>query len=136
MDLQPSEEQRMIVDTVRRFVREKIVPLELDLDPDASELEPDDHARLVAMTKEMGLYGLDMASVVLMVALKWVELWLVLALTYLGGEAAQITLGVSDKVARVFQGLLLFLVLAFDTLVNYQVRWVGRAERSAAAGDS
>lgn len=59
MDLEPNEEQRLIVDTTRRFVREEIVPLEDDLDPDASELQPDDHARLVAMVKEMGFYGLD-----------------------------------------------------------------------------
>jgi simple sugar transport system permease protein len=35
---------------------------------------------------------------------------LVLALTYLGGEAAQISLGLSDKVARVFQGCLLLCI--------------------------
>jgi len=59
MDLELSEEQRLIVDTVRRFVRDEIVPLESDLDPDASELDPADHARLVAMVKGMGFYGLD-----------------------------------------------------------------------------
>jgi general nucleoside transport system permease protein len=46
---------------------------------------------------------------------------LVLALTYLGGEAAQFELGISDKLARVFQGMLLFFVLACDTLINYRV---------------
>ena len=50
---------------------------------------------------------------------------LVLALTYLGGEAAQISLGVSDKVVRVFQGMLLFFVLACDTLILYRIRFVG-----------
>src|SRR5512140_3658236 len=59
MDLELSDEQRMIVDTVRRFVRNEIVPLEADLDPDASELEHEDHARLVKQTREMGFYGLD-----------------------------------------------------------------------------
>ncbi len=59
MELEPSEEQRLIVETTRKFVREQIVPLEADLDPDASELEPEDHARLVAQVKEMGFYGLD-----------------------------------------------------------------------------
>ena len=38
MNLEPTEEQRQIVATVRRFVREEIVPLEAKLDPDASEL--------------------------------------------------------------------------------------------------
>jgi alkylation response protein AidB-like acyl-CoA dehydrogenase len=59
VELEPSEEQRLIVETTRKFVREQIVPLEADLDPDASELEPEDHARLVAQVKEMGFYGLD-----------------------------------------------------------------------------
>lgn len=47
---------------------------------------------------------------------------LVLALTYLGGEAAQLSIGVSDKVTRVFQGLLLFFVLSCDTLIHYRIR--------------
>ncbi|MBZ9793436.1 ABC transporter permease [Rhizobium sp. 3T7] len=47
---------------------------------------------------------------------------LVLALTYLGGEAAQLSLGVSDKVTRMFQGLLLFFVLSCDTLIYYKIR--------------
>ncbi len=59
MDLEPSDEQRLITETVRKFVRNEIVPLEDDLDPDASELDPADRERLVAMTREMGFYGLD-----------------------------------------------------------------------------
>ncbi len=57
---------------------------------------------------------------------------LVLALTYLGGEAAQISLGLSDKLARVFQGMLLFFVLACDTLIHYRIVF---AARSAAKGN-
>jgi len=49
---------------------------------------------------------------------------LILALTYLGGEAAQLSLGVSDKVTRLFQGLLLFFVLSCDTLILYKIRIV------------
>ena len=57
----------------------------------------------------------------------------VLALTYLGGEAAQISLQISDKTARVFQGMLLFFVLASDTLIHYRVRIVrGAGEASRA----
>ena len=48
----------------------------------------------------------------------------VLALTYLGGEAAQISVGLSDKVVRAFQGAILFFVLACDTLIHYRVRLV------------
>ncbi|MEO9338917.1 ABC transporter permease [Mesorhizobium sp. SB112] len=50
---------------------------------------------------------------------------LVLALSYLGGEAAQISIGVSDKVVRAFQGMLLFFVLACDMLIHYRIRFVG-----------
>ena len=42
MDLALTDEQRIIVDMVRRFVREEILPLEQNLDPDASELDPAD----------------------------------------------------------------------------------------------
>ena len=59
MDFQPSDEQRLIIEQVRRFVREEIEPLEADLDPDADQLAPEDEARLVAKVKEIGLYGLD-----------------------------------------------------------------------------
>lgn len=59
MDLDLTEEQIMIVGMVRRFVREEIIPLELNLDPDADEIETSDKARLIEKTKEMGLYGLD-----------------------------------------------------------------------------
>jgi len=45
-------------------------------------------------------------------------------LTYLGGEAAQLSIGVSEKVTRVFQGLLLFFVLSCDTLIHYRIKLV------------
>jgi len=59
---------------------------------------------------------------------------LILALTYLGGEAAQISLGLSDKVVRVFQGMLLFFVLGCDTLIHYRIRVVGFGTKTAAEG--
>ena len=57
---------------------------------------------------------------------------LVLALSYLGGEAAQIEIGVTDKTVRAFQGMLLFFVLACDTLIHYQVRIVRPKPAQAA----
>jgi acyl-CoA dehydrogenase len=59
MDFALTEEQTMIVDMARRFVRQEILPLEENMDPDADELEPEVLAGLIAKTKEMGLYGLD-----------------------------------------------------------------------------
>jgi acyl-CoA dehydrogenase len=59
MDFALTEEQTMIVDMVRRFVRQEILPLEENMDPDADELEPEILAGLVEKTKAMGLYGLD-----------------------------------------------------------------------------
>jgi simple sugar transport system permease protein len=49
---------------------------------------------------------------------------LVLGLTYLGGEGAQIALRVPEQMTRVFQGMLLFFVLACDTLIYYRLRLV------------
>jgi simple sugar transport system permease protein len=58
---------------------------------------------------------------------------IVLAVSYLGGEAAQVSLGISDKTARVFQGMLLFYILACDTLILYRIRLVrGRPGEGAA----
>jgi len=62
MDLDLSEEQKLIVAQVRRFVREEIVPLEASLDPDASELPADDFARLADKVKAMGFWGLDIPA--------------------------------------------------------------------------
>lgn len=46
---------------------------------------------------------------------------LVMALSYLGGESAQISLNLPVAVTGVFQGMLLFFLLAADVLINYQV---------------
>jgi alkylation response protein AidB-like acyl-CoA dehydrogenase len=59
MDLELSDEQRLIVETVRDFVRREIVPREADLDPDSDELPRDQHELLVAKVKDMGLYCPD-----------------------------------------------------------------------------
>ena len=59
MDFEPSSEQQMLIDQVRRYVREEILPLEARLDPDASELPPEDFKRLSDKTKAMGLFGID-----------------------------------------------------------------------------
>ena len=48
---------------------------------------------------------------------------LMLGVSYLGGEAAQVELKISDKTAQVFQGMLLFFILACDTLILYRIRW-------------
>jgi simple sugar transport system permease protein len=57
---------------------------------------------------------------------------LALAISYLGGEAAQVAIGISDKIAKVFQGILLFYILACDTLILYRIEWVGRPIRSVS----
>ena len=49
---------------------------------------------------------------------------LLLAVSYIGGEGVQIELGVSDKTAQVFQGMLLFFILMCDTLIHYRLRLV------------
>jgi simple sugar transport system permease protein len=48
---------------------------------------------------------------------------LVVALSYLGGENVQITVGLPQAVTGVFQGMLLFFLLACDVLVHYRVRF-------------
>ena len=47
---------------------------------------------------------------------------LVMALFYIGGELAQSRLGLPSALTGVYQGLLLFFLLACDTLVNYRLQ--------------
>jgi general nucleoside transport system permease protein len=53
---------------------------------------------------------------------------LVLALTYVGGESAQTTIGLPAAAIGVFQAMLLFFLLASDVLVRYRLVWAGRAK--------
>ncbi|WP_299192139.1 ABC transporter permease [uncultured Litoreibacter sp.] len=48
---------------------------------------------------------------------------LLLALTYIGGEAAQSSLGLPAAAIQAFQGMLLFFLLAVDVLTNFRVRF-------------
>ncbi|MGD9863451.1 MAG: ABC transporter permease [Pseudodonghicola sp.] len=45
-----------------------------------------------------------------------------MALTYIGGEIAQSNLGLPAAAIQVFQGMLLFFLLALDLLTNYRLR--------------
>ena len=46
-----------------------------------------------------------------------------MSMFYIGGELAQSRMGVPKALTGVFQGLLLFTLLACDTLINYRVGW-------------
>jgi simple sugar transport system permease protein len=48
---------------------------------------------------------------------------ILMAMFYIGGELAQSRLGLPDAMTGVFQGLLLFSLLAADTLVEQRLRW-------------
>ena len=52
---------------------------------------------------------------------------LLMALTYIGGEIAQSDLGLPAAAIQVFQGMLLFFLLAVDVLTNYRLRLLSRA---------
>jgi len=47
---------------------------------------------------------------------------LLMALTYIGGEIAQSNLGLPAAAIQIFQGMLLFFLLAVDLLTNYRIR--------------
>lgn len=51
---------------------------------------------------------------------------LLMALSFIGGEAAQIAMGLPKAITGVFQGMLLFFLLACDVLIRYRVRIGGR----------
>lgn len=58
---------------------------------------------------------------------------LVLAVTFVGGEVAQITIRLPEAGVGILQALMLFLLLASDILVRYRFRRVTADQRRAAA---
>jgi ABC-type uncharacterized transport system permease subunit len=58
---------------------------------------------------------------------------LFLALTFIGGEQAQIAMKIPLDLTKVFQGILLFYVLACDSLILYRIRLIP-SHRKAAHG--
>ncbi len=46
-----------------------------------------------------------------------------MSMFYIGGELAQSRLGLPKSLTGVFQGLLLFTLLACDTLIHYRMKW-------------
>jgi general nucleoside transport system permease protein len=51
---------------------------------------------------------------------------LLMALTYIGGEMAELTLALPGAAIQIFQGMLLFFLLGFDVLTNYRPRLIRR----------
>jgi simple sugar transport system permease protein len=49
---------------------------------------------------------------------------LFLALTFIGGESAQISMKIPLDLTKVFQGILLFYVLACDSMILYRIRFI------------
>ena len=58
MDFSLSDEQRLLIDTVRRFVREQLAPLEDEVEASGA-LAPDKAAAIHEKGKALGLYGMN-----------------------------------------------------------------------------
>ncbi len=58
---------------------------------------------------------------------------LLMALTYLGGDSAQITMNLPNAVTGVFQGMLLFFLLASDVLIHFRIRFGSARTRETTA---
>src|ERR1700693_1029398 len=58
---------------------------------------------------------------------------LFLALTFIGGENAEIAIKVPLDLTKVFQGILLFYVLACDSMIIYRVRFISTLRKPAHA---
>src|SRR5215471_18781836 len=56
---------------------------------------------------------------------------LFLALTFIGGEGAQISMKIPLDLTKVFQGILLFYVLACDSLILYRIRLIHSVKKAA-----
>ena len=59
---------------------------------------------------------------------------LLMSLLYLGGESAQLNLALPSAVTGLFQGTLLFFLLAADVLIHYRPRWTRASRAKEATG--
>jgi ABC-type uncharacterized transport system permease subunit len=59
---------------------------------------------------------------------------ILMSMFYIGGELAQSRLGLPKSITGVFQGLLLFALLACDTLIAYRIRFTPAALRATPPG--
>ncbi|KJH78199.1 MULTISPECIES: ABC transporter permease [unclassified Pseudomonas] len=61
---------------------------------------------------------------------------LLMALLYIGGESAQMSMNLPQAITQLFQGMMLFFLLASDVLILYRprlnLRWARRAPATAA----
>ncbi|MDQ7071758.1 MAG: ABC transporter permease [Rhodobacterales bacterium] len=57
---------------------------------------------------------------------------LLMALTYIGGEIAQSNLGLPAAAIQLFQGMLLFFLLAVDLLTNFRIRLASSRRKGVA----
>lgn len=89
-------------------------------------------ARLISIDFNVG-YGFTAIIVAFLGRLHPVGILLaglLMALTYVGGELAQLSLNLPGAAIQVFQGMLLFFLLALDVLSNYRVRLSAPARTS------
>jgi general nucleoside transport system permease protein len=70
-------------------------------------------AIIVAFVGRLHPFGIALSSVLM-------------SMFFIGGELAQSRLGLPKAITGVFQGLLLFALLACDTLIYHRLRWVPR----------
>ena len=61
MDFSLNDEQKMMIDTIRRFIAEDLQPLENEVE-EKGYLEPEQAAEIHAKGKELGLYALNMPA--------------------------------------------------------------------------
>ncbi|MFQ5971113.1 MAG: ABC transporter permease [Alphaproteobacteria bacterium] len=80
-------------------------------------------AIIVAFVGRLHAFGILLAS-------------LLMALLFIGGESAQINLGLPSAVTGVFQGLLLFFLLASDVFILFRIRFVRRARPALATSEA
>ena len=55
---------------------------------------------------------------------------LIMALFFLGGEQAQQQLNLPSSISKVFQGMLLYFLLASDLFIAYRLRWQSGLRRA------
>jgi simple sugar transport system permease protein len=80
-------------------------------------------AIIVAFVGRLNAFGIVLAG-------------LLMSLLFLGGEAVQMSMDLPAALTHIFQGMLLFFLLAADFFIFYRIRGIPRAAATPAAASA
>ena len=113
----------MVISLLRRLFDGKTASHKCDGIPNFFTLQAQHaHPRVPALPVGYGFTAIIVAFLGRLTPIGVLLAGFVMALTYIGGEAAQIEMNLPSAITGVFQGMFLFSLLGIDVFARYRIR--------------